>query len=161
MNLYAFFDGEENYMVTVLDADLYDIDEENLENSLPMTNELHEYWWKNERAISFKRVGDEIVEIPRDENIWMRDWPTAERRNRKFIWVYEGNKLVKTPIIHTPLDEEIRSERNRLLTQSDWTQLPDVPESIRQNWTVYRQALRDIPQQSGFPETVVWPTPPN
>jgi hypothetical protein len=55
---------------------------------------------------------------------------------------------------------EIRTERNRLLTASDWTQLPDVLEALRSAWAIYRQALRDIPQQSGFPEHVVWPSKP-
>jgi hypothetical protein len=58
------------------------------------------------------------------------------------------------------LAAQVRIERNRLLAASDWTQLPDVTEAIRSAWAEYRQALRDIPQQSGFPENVVWPTKP-
>lgn len=47
-------------------------------------------------------------------------------------------------------DEEIkqvRIERNRLLKESDWTQFPDspLPEAKKQEWKVYRQALRDLP----------------
>ena len=64
-----------------------------------------------------------------------------------------------------PTDEElaaaIRAERDALLVQTDWTQLPDVPESTREAWADYRQALRDIPQQEGFPRTVNWPEKPN
>jgi hypothetical protein len=56
--------------------------------------------------------------------------------------------------------ETIRAERDALLASSDWTQLPDVPEDTRSAWAVYRQALRDIPQQAGFPDAVVWPTKP-
>ena len=55
----------------------------------------------------------------------------------------------------------IRSERNRLLSESDWTQLVDVPKSIKDTWAVYRQALRDVPQQAGFPDVVDWPSIPN
>ena len=55
---------------------------------------------------------------------------------------------------------EIRTERNWLLAESDWTQLPDVPEAIRSAWATYRQALRDVPQQPGFPDNVTWPTAP-
>lgn len=58
------------------------------------------------------------------------------------------------------LAADVRAERNRLLAASDWTQLPDVPEALRSAWAIYRQALRDIPQQSGFPASVVWPSKP-
>ena len=53
-------------------------------------------------------------------------------------------------------------ERNSMLDSSDWTQLPDVPLSSEQLnlWRVYRQELRDVPQQTGFPDTVVWPVKP-
>lgn len=53
-----------------------------------------------------------------------------------------------------------RAERDRLLTESDWTQLPDIPETTQLKWQAYRQALRDITAQPGFPERVEWPTPP-
>lgn len=55
---------------------------------------------------------------------------------------------------------QVRAERNRLLAASDWTQLPDVPDAIRAVWAAYRQALRDIPQQEGFPHNVAWPVKP-
>jgi hypothetical protein len=62
---------------------------------------------------------------------------------------------------YVPTQEEkaaaIRAERDALLAVTDWTQLPDVPEATREAYAVYRQALRDIPQQSGFPENVIWP----
>jgi hypothetical protein len=65
---------------------------------------------------------------------------------------------------YVPTEEEkaaaIRAERDALLAATDWTQLPDVPESIRNAYAVYRQALRDIPQQSGFPDDVEWPIKP-
>jgi hypothetical protein len=52
------------------------------------------------------------------------------------------------------------AERNKLLKESDWTQLPDVPLVTKAAWAEYRQALRDITSQAGFPANVVWPTPP-
>jgi hypothetical protein len=54
-----------------------------------------------------------------------------------------------------------RAERNILLLESDWTQLPDVPEETKQLWATYRQALRDITEQSGYPTDIQWPIPPN
>ena len=46
-----------------------------------------------------------------------------------------------------------RSERNLLLKMSDWTQLPDSPlsDAKKAEWATYRQALRDMPSQEGFP----------
>lgn len=56
----------------------------------------------------------------------------------------------------------IRSKRNKLLLASDWSQLADVPDAIKQEWAAYRQQLRDIPATyEGRPEQVVWPTKPS
>lgn len=50
---------------------------------------------------------------------------------------------------YTKLWNDVISKRNRKLLASDWTQLPDCPlsDSKKQEWAVYRQALRDIPQR--------------
>lgn len=54
---------------------------------------------------------------------------------------------------------QIRAERNRLLADCDWTMLQDAPVN-QEPWATYRQQLRDIPNQAGFPVSVIWPTPP-
>ena len=54
----------------------------------------------------------------------------------------------------------IREERNAKLAATDWTQAADVPQSVKDSYAPYRQALRDLPTQSGFPNEVVWPTQP-
>lgn len=54
----------------------------------------------------------------------------------------------------------VRSERDRLLVASDWTQLSDVPAATREKWIAYRQALRDISEQDGFPLNIDWPVTP-
>jgi hypothetical protein len=54
---------------------------------------------------------------------------------------------------------EVRAQRDKLLKETDWTQVNDTPlpaESVAA-YADYRQALRDIPQQNGFPYDVVWP----
>lgn len=53
----------------------------------------------------------------------------------------------------------VRTQRNALLSASDWTQLPDAPVDAAA-WATYRQALRDITAQGGFPLNVVWPVAP-
>ena len=55
--------------------------------------------------------------------------------------------------------DEARTHRDALLSQSDWTQVPDAPVD-QSAWAEYRQALRDLPQQAGFPTDIDWPTKP-
>ena len=54
---------------------------------------------------------------------------------------------------------EVRALRSAKLAGSDWTQLADSTVN-KAAWAAYRQALRDIPKQTGFPWGVVWPTQP-
>ena len=58
--------------------------------------------------------------------------------------------------------EAARAERDARLLACDWTTKADVPmsEARRAAWLAYRQALRDVPQQAGFPD-VGWPVPPD
>lgn len=56
--------------------------------------------------------------------------------------------------------DEIRADRNRRLAATDWTQVADAPVDAAA-WANYRQMLRDIPQQAGFPASVTWPELPN
>ena len=53
----------------------------------------------------------------------------------------------------------IRSSRNDKLKDCDWTQLADSPVD-KATWAAYRQALRDISAQAGFPWTIDWPVAP-
>lgn len=54
----------------------------------------------------------------------------------------------------------VRAERDALLKASDFTQLDDAPVTDKQAWKDYRKALRDVPDQAGFPASVTWPEPP-
>ncbi|WP_404991315.1 tail fiber assembly protein [Cupriavidus pauculus] len=64
---------------------------------------------------------------------------------------------------HSDLDlaNIVRAERDALIRATDWTQLGDVPEETRLRYVAYRQALRDVPQQPGFPHAISWPVPPD
>jgi hypothetical protein len=63
-----------------------------------------------------------------------------------------------------PTAEELaagaRGWRNKLLAETDWSQAGDVPQPTKDLWAPYRQALRDVPQQAGFPTTIIWPVEP-
>ena len=50
----------------------------------------------------------------------------------------------------------VRTERNKKLAESDWTQVADSSAN-KAVWATYRQALRDVPDQSGFPWNITWP----
>lgn len=52
----------------------------------------------------------------------------------------------------------IRSQRDNLLSQTDWMALSDV--TIEPYWREYRQQLRDVTAQEGYPYAVIWPTQP-
>jgi hypothetical protein len=56
----------------------------------------------------------------------------------------------------------MRYERNELLARCDWTQLTDSPLDAddKAAWALYRETLRMIPQQTGFPWNVNWPPTP-
>jgi hypothetical protein len=58
--------------------------------------------------------------------------------------------------------EVLRAERNRLLTASDYTQMPDAPltDAQRETWRIYRQALRDLPETNSDPAACAWPVTP-
>lgn len=54
----------------------------------------------------------------------------------------------------------IREQRDHLLAESDFSVLPDSPVNNVDEWKVYRQALRDVPQQETFPASIEWPERP-
>ena len=56
------------------------------------------------------------------------------------------------------IKERVRQERDQLIAATDWWALPDRTMTAKQ--TAYRQALRDITDQSGFPTDITWPTKP-
>jgi hypothetical protein len=55
--------------------------------------------------------------------------------------------------------KSVRTSRNDKLKECDWTQVADAPVD-QTVWAAYRQALRDISSQDGFPWTITWPTQP-
>ncbi len=87
-------------------------------------------------------------------------------------FVIEGDEVVQYEQIRPKTESEIaeetnqkwqniRSQRNSLLSESDWTQLPDSPllSEKKIEWSVYRQELRDVTSQSD-PNNIIWPVKP-
>ena len=68
-------------------------------------------------------------------------------------------EYVATSLVVTPVTEGLaRSKRDGLIASTDWWALPDRTMTAEQ--TAYRQALRDITDQDGFPTNITWPTKP-
>ena len=59
--------------------------------------------------------------------------------------------------------QKLRNDRDSMLTASDWTQTPDSPlsEAQQQSWRDYRQALRDLPENTTDPLNPTWPSKPS
>lgn len=59
-------------------------------------------------------------------------------------------------------EKNIKAKRDGLLNSTDWLVIKytEMGESLPQEWSAYRQALRDVTSQSGFPYDVEWPTKP-
>jgi len=76
-------------------------------------------------------------------------------------WIFDGVTFSAPPDNNIEiLISLIRQRRNELLKESDWTQIVDAPVD-KLVWANYRQALRDITQQSEFPAQVQWPVQPS
>jgi len=87
------------------------------------------------------------------------EWDQWPRESRLFA----ESGLTPAPWSDTRTQEqlfaELRVQRNKLLSESDWTQLPDAQVNAAA-WATYRQALRDLPANTADPANPVWPTKP-
>lgn len=92
-------------------------------------------------------------------------WQTSQNPSIGALLETQGSATYVEPVVeeHVVTQDELadqaRSRRRGLLMDSDWTQLPDAPLTDEQKlaWGAYRQELRDITAQTGFPNNIVWP----
>lgn len=99
---------------------------------------------------SFNRITQRVKEKPpiNVNGKWTRQWEVV------------ALSVEEAAVVANEAGRLIRLQRNQMLMESDWTQLLDVSPTIAAAWAPYRQALRDIPEQPGFPFNVNWPTQP-
>jgi len=76
-------------------------------------------------------------------------------------WFYNTTNDTWTEASLNISSQELRAHRDHLLELSDWVSGEDIPQSLKDLWFPYRQALRDIPQQSDFPNQIDWPISPS
>lgn len=90
------------------------------------------------------------------------NWVTAWEVRDMFSDDEESTKAEKEAAYQAGLDAEaakaVRAERDRKLAETDWMALSDVTMSAEM--ATYRQALRDITAQAGFPHSITWPVKP-
>jgi len=107
--------------------------------------------------VDFKFKNDTAVEY---NNI---DWigsGTKPTESQVTAWIAEKNDVLALT--------ELRTLRNKKLSETDWTRSDDVPADTKNKWTVYRQALRDLPADTSKRSinangdvTITWPTEPS
>lgn len=78
------------------------------------------------------------------------------------VWGIEQLTDGEAHMAHADAMKALRDERDTKLRDSDWTQIPDAPLSTEQKaaWAKYRQALRDVPENTDNPLAPVWPVAP-
>ena len=105
------------------------------------------------------------------DGVWQEKWVTQEMFT-EYTEEVTDDEGVTTTVTHTVQDQKDaktaadnaaleateRATRDNLLKATDHYGLSDV--SMTEAMTAYRQALRDVPQQEGFPQTIAWPTKP-
>jgi len=98
----------------------------------------------------FKDNNDNIHGVEEDQEFLIQsEWKEITKNEMEQLTAVTDDEIVR----------RMRSQRNELLFLSDWTQTSDSPVN-KSDWAVYRQQLRDIPEQPGFPHEIDWPIKP-
>lgn len=81
--------------------------------------------------------------------------------NGNWVWKWSVSEMDAdaTAALDANQATAVRTDRDRRLAETDWTQVADAPVD-QAAWATYRQALRDVPAQAGFPWDITWPTKP-
>ena len=106
------------------------------------------YWWDNESKYVLVDSNERAINIEH-----------TEENYALFVEPFLVNLNIAK---QEQTEEAIRVKRNTLIAETDFLMMPDYPISDEDLEAVkaYRQALRDVPQQSGFPQEIDWPALP-
>ncbi len=110
-----------------------------------------------------------VTYMGRHINLW-KDVKLLKDSNRVAIDILEWNITDKAKptndeldsikiFINPSLERAERLRRDRLIAETDWTQVEDSPLSLadKEKYKEYRKMLRDISKQEGFPSNIIWP----
>lgn len=108
------------------------------------------YDFSNKPELGRYEKAVEVAPVKNTSGIWRQTWQVASMTDAE---KQETDDLKA---------QQVRGLRAHFLYAADWTQLTDAPLSTEKKaeWATYRQALRDVPSQAGFPWEVTWPTQP-
>ena len=88
----------------------------------------------------------------------------TEQVDGKFVWKWTVSDMSDEDKAHVDAHRaaEIRAHRDKLIAETDWLVIKhlELNENVPGKWEVYRQDLRDVPSQAGFPHNVTWPVKP-
>lgn len=131
-------------------------------------------WARDNNGPSWDRTTDEVLEAlgadpvfegpqaqPTRYQVAYRDG-VQQQADGKWYTKYSVSDLDAEGIAAKDAEQgkSVRAARNQKLAECDWTQGKDIADNVSGAWATYRQALRDVPQQPGFPWDVQWPTQP-
>lgn len=119
-------------------------------------------------VLVFNKETNSFLNVPdhRGERYWMPEdeWDSLAKEMKEYGDFPEGATFEPKPKPLSVIEDQVRSQRDSKLTNTDWTQLPDAQATLSQEdkeaYLVYRQALRDITNQPGFPwdgQNIPWP----
>lgn len=142
--------------VLVFPLSLQQLLDENLVNSTnPTLDELAAVNIVEVTPVNSSAPDDEYLKelqaIRQPDGTWKETWVRIETSDE-----YKTAATVRKT-------QQVLMERNTRLTNTDWvvTKSLESGQSVPDAWKTYRQALRDVPTQLGFPFNVQWPEPPN
>ena len=125
----------------------------NISFPTPLTPEAVEpfgfgiYAFQNKPIVDRYEQAVEAAPVKDEGGTWRQQWQVKEMTDGEKREVDDNQGKI------------VRFRRDNLLLSSDWTQLVDAPLDSTP-WATYRQALRDITDQPGFPHNVTWPEEP-
>jgi hypothetical protein len=98
-----------------------------------------------------------------DTQILTEDTPVSVNGQWTQVWMIQNlpsNKVAENNENEAKL---ARNTRDMYLAETDWvvTQALEAGQTVPADWVTYRQALRDVPAQGGFPASITWPTKPS
>jgi hypothetical protein len=146
----------ENGAVKKYPYSLYEIKRDNLNTSFPSTVSdatMAEY--------GAMRVYFSTQPVLSDTQVLEEDPPVFSNEDQRWTQVWRVREMTTEEVTQRfdSAASAVREQRNNMLKDSDWTQITDATAD-KTAWAVYRQALRDVTAQAGFPWTITWPDAP-
>ena len=100
-------------------------------------------------------IPSDCVQITKEQH---ENFLNEQSQGKQIVPDENGYPIAIVPPVVPPTWEQIRSQRDALLKDSDWSAFPDAnPKPSKEAWLTYRQSLRDIPSTFTTPEEVIWP----